>query len=79
VITEFGDHNAAGTTTSPFASNLLPWADQNGVSYLGWAWDVWQDADNVLITDAAGDPTPGYGAYVKKHYLCRASGAASCS
>jgi aryl-phospho-beta-D-glucosidase BglC (GH1 family) len=79
VITEFGDHNAAGTASAPFASNLLPWADQNGVSYLGWAWDVWGNADNVLIKDAAGTPTDGFGAYVKQHYLCRASGAASCA
>jgi aryl-phospho-beta-D-glucosidase BglC (GH1 family) len=78
VITEFGDQDSAGTTTSPFASNLLPWADLNGVSYLGWAWDVWQNANNVLITNAAGNPTPGFGTYVKAHYLCRASGEASC-
>jgi hypothetical protein len=78
IITEFGDHNSAGTTTAPFASNLLPWADQNGVSYLGWAWDVWLNTDNVLITNAAGDPTPGYGAYVKQHYLCRANGTTLC-
>jgi aryl-phospho-beta-D-glucosidase BglC (GH1 family) len=79
VITEYGDQDSAGTTSAPFASNLLPWADQNGVSYLGWAWDVWEDANNVLITDAAGDPTPGFGAYVKQHYLCRAQGTATCS
>jgi aryl-phospho-beta-D-glucosidase BglC (GH1 family) len=78
VITEYGDQDSAGTTSAPFASNLLPWADQNGVSYLGWAWDVWQDANNVLITDAAGDPTPGFGVYVKQHYLCRAAGTANC-
>ncbi|HUN92072.1 MAG TPA: cellulase family glycosylhydrolase [Burkholderiaceae bacterium] len=79
VITEFGDHNAAGTTSAPFASNLLNWADANGVSYLGWTWDVWQNPDFVLISDAAGDPSPGYGEYVKAHYLCRASGNANCT
>jgi len=79
VITEFGDHDAAGTTSAPFAANLLPWADQNGVSYLAWAWDVWQNADNVLITDAAGTPTPGFGTYVKQHYLCRASASTACA
>jgi len=78
VITEFGDQDSPGTTTAPFTSNLLPWADLNGVSYLGWTWDVWQDANNVLITDAAGDPTPGFGVYVKAHYLCRAGGATTC-
>jgi aryl-phospho-beta-D-glucosidase BglC (GH1 family) len=78
VITEFGDHNAAGTASAPFAANLLPWADQNGVSYLAWAWDVWLNADNVLIADAAGTPTSGFGTYVKQHYLCRASASTAC-
>ncbi len=78
VITEFGDHDAAGTASAPFASNLLPWADTHGVSYLGWAWDLWQNADDVLISSAAGAPSPGYGVYVKAHYLCRSGGAASC-
>jgi endoglucanase len=79
VITEFGDHNAAGTASAPFASTLLPWADKNGVSYLGWTWDPWGVPDNVLIKDAAGTPTDGYGAYVKHHYLCRAGGSATCA
>jgi hypothetical protein len=78
VITEFGDHDAAGTAGAPFASNLLPWADAHGVSYLGWAWDLWQNADDVLISSAAGAPSPGYGVYVKAHYLCRSGGTASC-
>jgi hypothetical protein len=78
VITEFGDHNAPGTTSAPFASNLLPWADGHGVSYLGWAWDLWENADNVLIGDAAGTPSAGYGAYVRSHYLCRSAGGTSC-
>lgn len=79
VITEYGDHNAAGSLGAPFASNLLPWADLNGVSYLGWAWDLWQSTDNVLISDAAGTPSAGYGVYVRQHYLCRAAGTAACS
>jgi aryl-phospho-beta-D-glucosidase BglC (GH1 family) len=78
VITEFGDHNAAGTASAPFASNLLPWADQNGVSYLAWTWDVFGNADNVLIKDAAGTPTDGFGVYVKQHYLCVAAGPRTC-
>ncbi len=77
VITEYGDYISSGTV-SPFVSLLLPWADANGVSYLGWTWDAWQNPAFVLITDAAGDPTPGYGAYVKQHYLCRAAGTANC-
>jgi hypothetical protein len=77
VATEFGD--TIGGSTAPWASVLLPFADANGVSYLGWTWDAWGgDSANVLITDAAGDPTPGYGTYVKQHYLCRAAGTANC-
>ena len=77
VITEYGD--TIGGSTAPWASVLLPFADTNGISYLGWAWDTWQgQTANDLITDAAGDPTQGYGTYVKAHYLCRAAGTAVC-
>jgi len=77
VITEFGD--AIGGSTAPWASILLPFADANGMSYLGWTWDTWTGySADVLITDAAGDPTQGYGTYVKQHYLCRAAGTANC-
>ena len=77
VATEFGD--AIGGSTAPWASVLLPFADANGVSYLGWTWDTWKGyGANVLITDAAGDPTQGFGTYVKQHYLCRAAGKANC-
>jgi endoglucanase len=77
VITEYGD--TIGGSTAPFASVLLPFADANGISYLGWAWDTWQgQTANDLITDAAGDPTQGFGTYVKAHYLCRAAGNAVC-
>jgi hypothetical protein len=79
IITEYGDQDSAGTVGAPFASNLLPWADANGASYLGWTWDTWQNADFVLIKDAAGTPTDGYGVYVKQHYQCRAAGTATCS
>jgi endoglucanase len=67
VATETGDHDATGTVGAPLLANLLPWADARSVSYLGWAWDVWGDADDVLIKDAAGDPTDGYGVYFKQH------------
>jgi aryl-phospho-beta-D-glucosidase BglC (GH1 family) len=77
-ITEFGDHNAPGTVGSPFVSNLLPWADENGASYTGWAWDSWAANDNVLIKDPTGTPTDGFGVYAKAHYLCVASGSSNC-
>ena len=77
VVTEFGD--AIGGSTAPWASVLLPFADTNGISYLAWTWDTWTSFNsNVLIKDAAGDPTQGYGTYVKQHYLCRAAGTTSC-
>jgi len=77
LITEFGDF--IGGSTAPWASKLLPFADANGIGYLAWTWDTWSGhAANVLITDAAGSPTPGYGSYVKAHYLCRAAGKTDC-
>jgi aryl-phospho-beta-D-glucosidase BglC (GH1 family) len=77
-ITEFGDHDAPGTVGAPFASNLLPWADQHGLSYTGWTWNAWQDNDDVLIKDTAGTPTDGYGVYTQAHYLCVATGSSNC-
>ncbi|MDB6045372.1 MAG: hypothetical protein JWM63_3923 [Gammaproteobacteria bacterium] len=67
VATETGDHDTPGTVGAPLLANLLPWADSRSVSYLGWTWDAWGDSDNVLIKDAAGTPTDGYGAYFKQH------------
>lgn len=78
LITETGDHNTPGTVGSPFLAKLLPWADQRQVSYLGFAWDVWGNPDNVLIKDAAGDPTDGYGAYFKQHLACVSGGGSNC-
>ena len=77
VITEYGD--TIGGNSAPFASVLLPFADANGIGYLGWTWDTWQgQTANDLITDATGHPSQGYGTYVKAHYLCRAAGTAVC-
>ena len=78
VISEFGDHNARGTRSAPFVSQLLPWADKAGASYLGWTWDTWQNEDNVLIKDKDGTPTDGYGTYVKQHFLCAAAQRSGC-
>src|ERR1019366_1736318 len=62
VITEFGD--AIGGATAPWAAVLLPFADAHGIGYLAWAWDTWTGhKENVLITDAGGHPTTGYGTY----------------
>ncbi|HTY48311.1 MAG TPA: glycoside hydrolase family 5 protein [Steroidobacteraceae bacterium] len=73
VISETGDHNAPGTVGSPLLARLLPWADARHVSYLGWTWNSWANADNILIRDRAGDPTDGYGAFFKQHLACVAA------
>jgi endoglucanase len=78
LITETGDHNAPGTKGAPFVSNLLPWADRVGASYLAWAWDVWSNHDNVLLKDPTGTPSDGYGEYFRQHLLCRADPARAC-
>jgi hypothetical protein len=78
VLTETGEHDTTGTVGSPFLEQLLPWCDTNGLSYLGWTWDVWQDPDDVLITDVGGDPTDGYGQYFQQHLRCVGSGQTDC-
>ena len=60
------------------ATTMLEWADSKGVGYLGWTWDTWGSGDYVLILDAAGTPTAGYGVYVQQHYSCRDAGTAVC-
>jgi endoglucanase len=65
VLGEIGGHNVAGTPNEPFTTTLIAAAVTAGWSYFGWAWDVWQNADNVLIKDGAGTPTDGYGVAFK--------------
>jgi len=78
VITETGDHSANGTIGSPFDSIVLPWADSNGVSYLGWTWDPWGGSDDDLIKDTSGTPTDGFGQYFQAHLLCVGGGGTNC-
>jgi hypothetical protein len=78
VISETGDHNAPGTTGAPFVSRLLPWADAHNASYLGWAWNVWDHHDTVLIKDKTGTPSDGYGSYFRQHLLCAHDAPPSC-
>jgi endoglucanase len=77
VITETGDGISPGNEAR-FLANLLPWADGRCISYFGWAWDVWRNGENVLIKDASGTPTDGYGAYFKQHLTSAAVGGAHC-
>jgi len=67
VVTETGGHNTVGTPNEPFVTNALAWVDKmnlthpGSVGVLGWGWNVWNNADNVLIKDIIGTPTDGYG------------------
>ncbi|MDE2219244.1 MAG: cellulase family glycosylhydrolase, partial [Gammaproteobacteria bacterium] len=78
IITETGEHNAPGTVGAPLMAALLPWADQHSISYFGWTWNAWKNPDNVLIRDADGTPTDGYGRQFRDHLRCAASGRADC-
>jgi hypothetical protein len=61
ILSETGEHNAPGTSGSPFLQQLLPFADANNWSVLGCCWDVFAEQDNVLIKDVDGTPSDGYG------------------
>jgi hypothetical protein len=64
VTGEVGDSVCSAGT---YASTLLPWADTQGISYLGWTWNTWGDCDNVLITDYTGVPTSNFGQTFQAH------------
>lgn len=78
VCTEFGD--VVNVSPPPLVSKLLPQLDAMNppVGYLAWGWNTWGSMDYILITDAAGDPTAGYGVYVQTHYACLAAGNSNC-
>jgi hypothetical protein len=61
IATETGDRNAPGTPAAPLVANITAWADLTGMSLLGWGFNVWGVEDHVLIRDADGTPTDGYG------------------
>jgi aryl-phospho-beta-D-glucosidase BglC (GH1 family) len=65
VATEFGGQNSAGTPNCPICTTMENFADANGMSLVGWTWDVWGAADFDLIQDVNGTPTPGYGVTFK--------------
>jgi hypothetical protein len=73
VTGELGE-NDCGTS---FINAYMPWADQEGISYLGWTWDAgggWTCTGGPsLITDYAGDPTT-YGAGLQAHLAAVAGG-----
>jgi hypothetical protein len=63
VTGEFGEYDCATTYVTPY----MAFADANGISYLGWAWDTYGcGAFPALISDYTGTPT-AYGIGLKSH------------
>ena len=67
VTGEFGENGCTDT----YDLTYMPWADQHGVSYLGWAWDSTDDnwscsRGPALIMNYSGTPT-AYGLGLKQH------------
>jgi hypothetical protein len=67
VTGEFGEDNCIDT----YDLTYMPWADQHGVSYLGWTWDAtnqgWDCSGGpALIKNYGGTPT-AYGVALKLH------------
>ena len=69
IMTEVGAQNTAGTPSSPIITTMTQFADANGISVLGWSWDVWGEPENVLIKDVNGTPTDGYGQVLRNWFL----------
>jgi hypothetical protein len=74
VIGEFGEHDCTshlvdGSALSPSQQSLLTWADNHGISYLGWSWFTGNcGSEPALISAYDGTPT-GFGAGIRQHYL----------
>jgi len=65
VTGELGENDCA----SSFTDTYMPWADEHGVSYLGWAWDTWDcKSGPALIAGYDGTPT-AFGAGLRAHLL----------
>ena len=63
VFGELGEIDCAHS----YIDQIMPWADANGLSYLGWAWIVSSCASYpALITDYNGTPTP-FGVGLRDH------------
>jgi hypothetical protein len=62
-VTAFADApGTASTSTEPDVSwTAVPGLPQIGV--IGWCWDIWPLANNMLIQDGDGTPTDGYGQF----------------
>ena len=71
VITgELGEGDCAST----FITTAMAWLDQEGIGYLGWAWDTYNCSTfPALISDYSGTPT-AFGAGFKAHLIALAGG-----
>jgi len=62
-VTAFAD---APGTASTSTETGVSWPAISGlpqIGVLGWTWDTWGNADDVLIQNASGTPTDGYGQF----------------
>jgi hypothetical protein len=88
VVGEFGQDTPSAVCPDPgeqtYDSTLMNWADQHGVSYTAWGWDV-ETHDELnsdgcsayeLIADAGGTPFAPNGTTVHSHLLALAGGTA---
>ena len=65
VTTELAENDCA----HGFADQYFAWADPKGISYLGWAWNVWGCAAGpALISAYDGTPT-AYGEGFQAHFV----------
>jgi hypothetical protein len=55
VLTEFGD--VSGNCSADYNSSVIAYAEQHGVSWIGWAWYPSNCAFPSLIADWSGAPT----------------------
>ena len=64
-VTTFADApGTASTSTEPGVSwPAVSGRPQSGV--LGWTWDTWTGASDILIKDVSGTPTDGFGQFFK--------------
>ncbi len=58
-----------------FISSYMAWADKQGVSYLGWSWNVWHNC-GAMIGDFNGSPI-NHGLAFEAHLRSLAPAAAS--
>jgi endoglucanase len=86
VIGEFGQDTPSAVCPNPgdqaYDSTLMNWADQHGVSYTAWGWDI-ETQDELksdgcsayeLISDASGTPFAPNGTTVHSHLLSLSGG-----